>query len=284
MRIMLTFFAVVTGLSVAMINTTFGQYLPPTVNDYNQSATPDYSFSGAGGQVKYLQMDQNRNQQPIPQNYAQQFPYPTPSHPVVLPHAVPQMHMFSQYGNQPQPRTEVSIIFTPVAAPVDTAQITPPPVQKLPATQAPSFQQPGMGQTGDAENQQQAPAGMTAQTIYYFPPPTFPDPIPLTIYRAADPQPQQEQQQQQGQGMGQFSPYAQMQNQMNGGQMYMQPQYPAPQQTKGGLFSKKSKTLSDPGQPTVAPPTLVYPNGIVVRPKVYVPGQPFKNVVRGVTP
>ena len=275
----MAFFAVVIGLSIAMINTTLGQYLPPIVNENNQhSLTPDYSFTGAGGQIKYLQMDQNRSPQPNPQNYAQPFPYPTPSRPVVMPHAVPQMQMFSPYGNQPQ--TGISIIITPVAAPTNTAQPTPPPVQKLPSNSGLTFQQPEMDQADHAENQQAPPAGMTAQTIYYFPPPTFPDPIPLTIYRAADPQQQQGQQQ----GQEQFSPYSQMQNQMNGGQMYMPPQYPAPQQTKGGLFSKKSKTLADPGQPTVAPPSLVYQNGIVVRPKVYVPGQPFKNVVRGITP
>lgn len=31
-------------------------------------------------------------------------------------------------------------------------------------------------------------------------------------------------------------------------------------------------------------PRLIYPNGVVVKPKVYLPGQPLKNVVRAVTP
>lgn len=31
-------------------------------------------------------------------------------------------------------------------------------------------------------------------------------------------------------------------------------------------------------------PKLVYPNGVVVKPKVYVPGQPIKNTLRAVTP
>jgi len=65
--------------------------------------------------------------------------------------------------------------------------------------------------------------------------------------------------------------------------MMTQPHYfGPPKQDKGRRFSKKDPGV--PGQPIVGPPTLVYPNGIVVRPKVYLPQQPFKNTVRAITP
>ena len=124
-------------------------------------------------------------------------------------------------------------------------------------------------------------SGMTAQTIYYFPPPTFPDPIPLTVYRPTIPQqppfPQPGENPQYPQNWSPYNPA------LYGPPMMTQPHYfGPPKQDKGRRFGKKDPGI--PGQPVVGPPTLVYPNGIVVRPKVYLPQQPFKNTVRAMTP
>ena len=127
---------------------------------------------------------------------------------------------------------------------------------------------------------QQMP-GMTAHTIYYFPPPTFPDPIPLTVYRPTVPQQPQSPPPGSEQGYPQnWSPYN---FSLYAPPMITQPHYfGPPKQDKGRRFGKKDPGV--PGQPVVGPPTLVYPNGIVVRPKVYLPQQPFKNTVRAMTP
>ena len=128
---------------------------------------------------------------------------------------------------------------------------------------------------------QQIP-GMTAQTIYYFPPPTFPDPIPLMVYRPNVPQqPQLPQPGPEQAGYPQnWSPYHPG---LYGPPMITQPHYfGPPKQDKGRRFGKKNPGI--PGEPVIGPPTLIYPNGIVVRPKIYLPQQPFKNAVRAMTP
>ncbi|MCL2305734.1 MAG: hypothetical protein FWC43_10360 [Planctomycetaceae bacterium] len=163
---------------------------------------------------------------------------------------------YRQYEDEFQVPTQ-QIIITPVADPKSGAQ----PTVVL----------------SNSPEPQQVP-GMTAQTIYYFPPPSFPDPIPLTVYRPAAPQPQQFPQP--GGEQPNWSPYNSM---LYGPPMITQPHYfGPPKQEKGHRFHKKNP--GNPGEPVVGPPVLVYPNGIVVRPKVYLPQQPFKNVVRAMTP
>ncbi|MGL6194695.1 MAG: hypothetical protein ACRC2T_07730 [Thermoguttaceae bacterium] len=137
----------------------------------------------------------------------------------------------------------------------------------------------------------QAPQGMVPHTVFYFPPPTFPEPIPMTIYRPAPQQyqiPQFQPQMQMQQQYMPLTPYPQMMsNQMYGDPMFVQPAHfgPQPMHQPCGLKGLCApKQLGPPGMPIVTPPTLVYPNGIVVRPKVYIPNQPFKNVIRGITP
>jgi len=148
------------------------------------------------------------------------------------------------------------------------------------ADQRPGAQPPRVA-LPTATEPQQVP-GMTAQTIYYFPPPTFPDPVPFTVYRPAVPPPQFPSQLPLPDTAGypqHWSPY----NAMYGPPMITQPHYfGPPKQEKGRRVHKKNPGV--PGEPVVGPPTLVYPNGIVVRPKVYLPGQPFKNAVRAMTP
>jgi len=151
-----------------------------------------------------------------------------------------------------QPQEQYQIILTPVAEPRPQSQ---PPKVVLP---------------GSAEPQQLP--GMSAQTIYYFPPPAFPDPVPLTIYRPMAPQPSDEQ-------VANWSPY----NNMYGPPMLVQPQHFGPPKHDKGRRFKKDPGMP-PGEPVVGPPVLVYPNGIVVKPKIYMLNQPFKNMVRAFTP
>ena len=171
----------------------------------------------------------------------------------------PSKLIYRQYEDElqvPAQRDQYQIILTPVAD-----------------------QQPKVLLPNSAEPQQVS--GMTAQTIYYFPPPTFPDPIPLTVYRPTVPQqPRYPQSSENSQYPQNWSPYY---SALYAPPMITQPHYfGPPKQDKGRRFSKKAPGV--PGQPVVGPPTLVYPNGIVVRPKVYLPQQPFKNAVRAITP
>lgn len=172
----------------------------------------------------------------------------------------------SQNQQTPQnlPQLPQNVVITPIA---DGVRTVPPQTQ------------PGV----DPDMQGNVPMmpGMIPQTILYFPPPTFPDPVPVTIY-VPDPAAQQPVY------YGQPAPYSNM----YAPPMLVQPQYfgPQPQGCPGcgvPACSKKrckSKYPGPPGEPVICPPTLVYPNGIVVRPKVYLPNQPFKNTIRAITP
>ena len=169
------------------------------------------------------------------------------------------------------PPEQFQIVIVPVADPRSQGQV-------------PKVTFPGSGQP-------QQISGMSPQTIYYFPPPTFPEPIPLTVYRPDAPQQQyqtppqtfsQPTDDQMGGGQT-WSPY----NSLYGPPMITQPHYfGPPKQEKTRRFKKSGNpgATTAPGEPVVGPPTLVYPNGIVVRPKVYLPQQPFKNAVRAMTP
>ena len=162
---------------------------------------------------------------------------------------------------------QYQIILTPIA------DSRPGAVQQQPRATLPASSSP------------QQVSGMTAETIYYFPPPTFPDPVPITVYRPTAPQ-QSNVPTDAPTGLSQvppqnWSPYNSM---LYAPPMVTQPHHFGPPKQDRGRRAPNSRNYGEPGQPVVGPPTLVYPNGIVVRPKVYLPQQPFKNVVRAITP
>jgi len=200
----------------------------------------------------------------IPSGQVPAFIYPEkkPSLPPVHENQ-PSQFIYREYETDELqvPENQYQIIITPVA------EQRPGAAQQLPR----------------ATSQPQQIPGMTAQTIYYFPPPTFPDPVPVTVYRPETLQPTDG-----PAGIPQvpqsWSPYNSM---LYAPPMITQPHYfGPPKQDKGRRGHRNSgvKNPGEPGQPVVGPPTLVYPNGIVVRPKVYLPQQPFKNMVRAITP
>ncbi len=249
----------VLGIATGVTGEAFGQYLPPVIgNAYQLTILPN--------EVKSLQ--------PAP------APAPSPRH-LAAPAStqpLPQVR-----AEQPVPESQaeqgngVNIVIVPVA---DSARSQPAQVVQTPPAA-------------------EAPQGMVAQTLFYFPPPTFPEPVPYTVYRPEMPMMQQAMP---GQPMpGQMQQPCQDPSIMYAPPMLVQPQYfGTPKQSncpsgfcngdnnkKRGLFSKdknKDKSAGPYGEPVVGPPSLVYPNGIVVRPKVYLPNQPFKNAVRSMTP
>lgn len=196
-----------------------------------------------------------------------------------------------------------------------TTRIGLPKLQSANSSSQNAPSQPHVVQTLNATGVPQQVPGMQAHTILYFPPPTFPEPIPLTLYR---PGPQQMM------GIGvmgngtaqngipmQAGANLGGQNTMSAAQqMYAPPMIIHPQyfgSAKGGYANSdsgnhgycmdhsqegkkrlgklfKSKTPTQPGDPVLAPPILVYPNGMIVKPKVYLPDQPFKNTIRAFTP
>lgn len=164
----------------------------------------------------------------------------------------------------------------------DAKQPEPKLVQTLNATEAP----------------QQVP-GMNAYTILYFPPPTYPAPVPLTLYRPEmqhNQMPQMPMQRPMPQVNGQYPiGMAGGAAQMYAPPMIVQKQYIGPSRPGDDTNAKKGKGKrligrlmnrkpTEPGDPIAGPPVLVYPNGMVVKPKVYLPDQPFKNAIRAVTP
>ncbi|MGL6227047.1 MAG: hypothetical protein ACRC10_10550 [Thermoguttaceae bacterium] len=191
------------------------------------------------------------------------------------PESVPQSSPKPQNQQNPQfqqnlPQLPQNVLITPIA---DGVRTVPP--------QTPNQPQSQLGTNPDMQGNAPMMPGMIPQTILYFPPPTFPDPVPVTIY-VPDPAAQQPV------FYGPPAPYSNM----YAPPMLVQPQYfgPQPQGCPGcgaPACSKKrckSKSPGPPGEPVIGPPTLVYPNGIVVRPKVYLPNQPFKNTIRAITP
>lgn len=165
-------------------------------------------------------------------------------------------------------------------------------------------EQPKLVQTLNATETPQQVPGMNAYTILYFPPPTYPAPVPLTLYRPGG----QTQMPMMPQGgampYGAMQPNGQVPIGLAGGaaQMYAPPMIIQKQHIgsataygDGGHHSKEgkrrlgrlirgNKVPTAPGDPIIGPPVLVYPNGMIVKPKVYLPDQPFKNAVRAVTP
>ena len=249
-------------------NTLCAQYLPPVIGNAFQS--------GPGSDFVYPEKKQEMKA--VRQNQDTKFIYRE--------YESDELRVPEQY----------QIVITPVADQKGQAATTQPP----------QVQPPKVVPLPNATGQPQEMPGMVPQTIYYFPPPTFPAPVPLTVYRPAPQQPtdqipQTQDQDQQTSYPQSWSPYGPMQNQMQQNPMYappmlVQPQHfgPPQQQDQGkhhdkkerrfGKSKSKSKSPGEPGEPVVGPPTLVYPNGIVVRPKVYLPNQPFKNTVRAITP
>ena len=227
-----------------MAESAHAQYLPPVIDDAFLSK-PVPDFIYPEKQPELTPIQQNQNTQFIYRQYEDEFQLPAHG------------GMAEQY----------QIVITPVA---DQRPGAGPPRVMLPTAAEP-----------------QQISGMTAQTIYYFPPPAFPPPVPLTVYRPVVPQQPQLVPQFPQSGEGQagdlqdWSPYNS--NAMYGPPMITQPQYFGPPKQERGRRAKTNNP-GVPGDPVVGPPTLVYPNGIVVRPKVYLPGQPFKNVVRAMTP
>lgn len=239
---------VISGLAFFSVGSASAQYLPPMLN----GAIP-YQIAAEPGAAESVYVES-------------ETPAPTDARTVI-------------------PAQEVNILITPIAGPVNTTV-------KGPDSKGAEPQSESEKDTSD----------MVPYTIYYFPPPTFPDPIPLTVYKPAAPQ----------------SPYGQvpggqmapmMQQPGNNSLLYappmvVQPHYfgPAPEQPYYGSVHgqghggrplaqkmrekklQKQRALGNPGEPVVGPPTLVYPNGIVVRPKVYLPNQPCKNIFRGMMP
>ena len=228
------------------------QYLPPVIgNAFQSGPVPDFVYPEKKPELKAVQ--ENRNSQFIYREYEDEL------------QVSPQVPTVPEQGQ---------IILMPVADPRPGVSQQPPRVV-LPNSTEP----------------QQIP-GMTAQTIYYFPPPAFPDPVPMTVYRPTAPQqpqfsaqfpPQSPQPGDEQAGYPQnWSPYNSM---LYAPPMITQPHYfGPPKQEKGRRINQKPKNPGNPGEPVIGPPTLVYPNGIVVRPKVYLPQQPFKNMVRAITP
>ncbi len=263
---------VATGILVVATGTVHAQYLPPVINNaFSSGSAPDFVYPEKKQELKPIR--ENQDTRLIYRQYEDELRVPA-------------------FG--PVVQEQYRIVIMPVAD--QSAQAAPPQVQPPKVIPLPS----------PVDAPQPMP-GMVAQTIYYFPPPTFPNPIPLTVYRPAEPQqPQAEQYPPQApgaeggypQGWSPYGPMPQYPNPMYAPPMITQKQYFGPPKqpsqsfcddcgsgSKGRRFFKsKSKDPGQPGEPVVGPPTLVYPNGIVVRPKVYLPGQPFKNTVRAMTP
>lgn len=191
------------------------------------------------------------------------------------------------YSDAVRPLPPAESVYPGYTSPGVNIQITPIAAQ---GANSPIVQRQGIPSGAPP---QEVP-GMVAQTIYYFPPPTFPDPIPITVYRPADSQFQDATMNFGGMGAPNTMGNPQFQsNSLYGAPMMVQRHYfgPPPQQQQPqncekirSRRAKKQKDYGNPGQPVVGPPTLVYPNGIVVRSKVYLPQQPFKNAIRGITP